>query len=269
MPVLHVKYCSPTSLDEYRYRYRLKHVINFESNDVFVIDHSSSVFVTSHFNLLTLTMIRVACSLRYLQRGTGSNNSLALASFRVGNNSRILSDASASNKLFSSARSFGSTTNCEEVKSFGNAAPAPPSFDETMSRLFLESSSKDLPTISEVVPAAAWEPSWWPSDQILLLLNFVQETTGTPLAITIIATTLSIRVLLFPLFVKAQQNQSRMAHLSPELTILKAKVDAKGSNITQAEQLKMGQQMKALFAKYKVNPATGLLVPLVQMPIFM
>jgi len=216
-----------------------------------------------------MTMIRVACSLRYLQRGTGSNNSLALATFRVGNNSRILSDASASTKLFSSARSFGSTTNCEEVKSFGNAAPAPPSFDETMSRLFLESSSKDLSTISEVVPAAAWEPSWWPSDQILLLLNFVQETTGTPLAITIIATTLSIRVLLFPLFVKAQQNQSRMAHLSPELTILKAKVDAKGSNITQAEQLKMGQQMKALFAKYKVNPATGLLVPLVQMPIFM
>jgi YidC/Oxa1 family membrane protein insertase len=137
-----------------------------------------------------------------------------------------------------------------------------------MSKLFLESSEK-VPAVCEVAAAAVWEPTWWPSDQVILLLNFVQETTGTPLAVTIIMTTISMRFFMFPLFVKAQKNTSRMAHLTPELNLLKAKVDAKGKGISQEDQLKYANQMKALFAKYKVNPAMGLMIPLVQMPIFM
>jgi membrane protein insertase Oxa1/YidC/SpoIIIJ len=217
-------------------------------------------------------MIRAVSSLRYLQRGPGSKT---LSSFRIHhlNDSRQSGIGNTTGSVYYSpplARSFSSTTtNCQEEKSLSDATPAaPPSFDETMSKLFLESSEK-VQAVGEVAAAAVWEPTWWPSDQIILLLNFIQETTGTPLAVTIIGTTISMRFLLFPLFVKSQRNQSRMAHMSPELNLLKAKVDAKGKSISQEDQIKMANQMKALFAKYEVNPAMGLMIPLVQMPIFM
>jgi membrane protein insertase Oxa1/YidC/SpoIIIJ len=215
-------------------------------------------------------MIRAASSLRNLQRCAGSKT---LSSFRIyhlnDNRQSGIRNTSVDYSL-PLARCFTSTrTTCQEEKSVSDTTtPAPPSFDETMSKLFLESSEK-VPAVGEVAAAAVWEPTWWPSDQVILLLNFVQETTGTPLAVTIIMTTISMRFFMFPLFVKAQKNTSRMAHLTPELNLLKAKVDAKGKGISQEDQLKYANQMKALFAKYKVNPAMGLMIPLVQMPIFM
>ena len=208
-------------------------------------------------------MIRAATSLRCLHRCSGTTSRVS-ANVHSGNLVNGIKNHSPF--LFPSAREFGSTTTtkCDDEIALSDATPAPPSFDETMSKLFLESSEK-----VEAVVAAAWEPTWWPSDRILLLLNYVQETTGSQLAIAIIGTTASIRILLFPLFVKAQRNQSRMAHLSPELTALKAKMDTKGRNITQEEQMKLGTQMQSLFKKYGVHPATSLLIPFIQMPIFM
>jgi membrane protein insertase Oxa1/YidC/SpoIIIJ len=208
-------------------------------------------------------MIRATTSLRYLNRCSGTTSYRVFANYRISNH--VNESKSHSQFLFSSSRGYGSTTTkCDDENALSDATPAPPSFDETMSRLFLESSEK-----VEAVAAVAWEPTWWPSDRILLLLNYVQETTGAQLAVAIIGTTISIRVFLFPLFVKAQRNQSRMAHLTPEITALKAKMDAKGSNITQEEQAKLGAQMQSIFKKYDVHPATALIIPFVQMPIFM
>jgi hypothetical protein len=40
-----------------------------------------------------------------------------------------------------------------------------------------------------------------------------------------------------------------MAHLLPELTALKAKIDAKGRSISQEEQMKMAQDMMKNLSK--------------------
>ena len=118
---------------------------------------------------------------------------------------------------------------------------------------------------------AAFEPTWWPSDQALLLINWINENAGFGCyAYTIGATTIAFRVLLFPLFVKGQANSTRMAHLQPELKIMKDELDKMGSKgVDQKAQMRYSQQTVALFRKYDCNPLVSIMAPLASMPIFM
>lgn len=124
------------------------------------------------------------------------------------------------------------------------------------------------PTAAEQI--AAFEPTWWPSDQALVLLNYLHELSGFDCyAYTIGATTIAFRVLLFPLFANAQVNSSRMAHMQPELNVLKQKIDQLGNRVDQETQQKYMQSTKALFAKYQCNPFKSMIAPLASAPIFM
>jgi YidC/Oxa1 family membrane protein insertase len=117
---------------------------------------------------------------------------------------------------------------------------------------------------------AAFEPTWWPSDQALVLLNWINETAGLPCyAYSIVGTTLAFRVLLFPLFVKGQRNSSRMAHCQPELKKLMEQMDKQKGNVDQAAQLRYTQQVKALFKKYDCSFFGSLVAPLASAPMFM
>jgi len=122
----------------------------------------------------------------------------------------------------------------------------------------------------EAVTAATevWEPSWWPQDHMLQLIVNLHDVSGMNYAVTIGALTLAFRVAMVPLFVKAQQNSSRMAHLQPEMAVLKEKIDRVDPKDTVRQQ-QYSKQMQDLFRKYDCNPLKSLLVPLVQMPIFM
>lgn len=115
--------------------------------------------------------------------------------------------------------------------------------------------------------AATFEPTWWPSDQALILLNWVNETAGLPCyAYTIAATVLGFRLFLLPLFIKGQRNSSRMAHCQPEL---KKMMDQMEKKPDQAAQMRYQQQVQALFRKYDCSFFGSLVPPLVSAPIFM
>ncbi|KAL7550584.1 hypothetical protein ACHAWF_013800, partial [Thalassiosira exigua] len=153
-----------------------------------------------------------------------------------------------------------------------------PSVDESMSKIYESdpfTPESDAALSADPVAAiadqvAAFEPTWWPSDQCLVLLNWVHETAGFPcFAVTIGATTIAFRTLLFPLFVSGQRNSSRMAHVQPELTVIKNEMEKLGNKLDQQTQLKFSQQTKALFKKYDVNPFASLIAPLVTAPVFM
>lgn len=73
---------------------------------------------------------------------------------------------------------------------------------------------------------------------------------------------------MLPIFIKAQQNSSRMAHVKPEMDVLKAKIDRTDAKDLQLQQ-QQAQEMRDLFRKYDVNPLKALALPFVQMPIFM
>lgn len=169
--------------------------------------------------------------------------------------------------------------------SFSSGDGSFPSVEESMGKILPSFGSQpispetDAVTTTTADPAsssaiaeqvAAFEPTWWPSDQVLLLVNWVNETADFPCyAISIGATTVAFRALLFPLFVKAQSNSSRMAHMQPELKVMKDELEKAGKNIDQQTQIRYQRGVTALFRKYQCNPMWSLAAPLASAPLFM
>ena len=87
-------------------------------------------------------------------------------------------------------------------------------------------------------------------------LNIVIGNMG----IAIIALTLLIKAILFPLARKSYVSMARMKELQPEMEKLKERAGD--------DRQKLQQEMMALYKKEKVNPAAGCLPILLQIPIF-
>lgn len=177
------------------------------------------------------------------------------------------------------ARHFSSSSRDSGEKSFDDSTSEgigtsvhDSSVDETLNRLFEESSKEAAasdPSWYATPGVESWEPSaWWHlSDQGIAFLIQVHDLTGLSYGWTIVATTLGFRMFMFPLLGMAQQTTSRMAHVQPELRQLQQKQERLGS-LTREESLQFARQYKALFAKYQVKPAFAM-VPLIQLPVFM
>jgi YidC/Oxa1 family membrane protein insertase len=167
------------------------------------------------------------------------------------------------------------------------AAASPASVDDTLNRLFAEQ-QKGLQTLTDstspstgdawyaaadaastAASSAAWEPVWYNfADQAVVAVNALHNLTGLEYGWSIVGVTLLFRAALFPLMISARVSSSRMAHLRPELDQMKARFDALGTPSRQ-EQLQFAETMKALFRKYEVKPMRALVLPIVQIPIFM
>ena len=116
--------------------------------------------------------------------------------------------------------------------------------------------------------AVDWSPTWYNlADQAVNLVNHMHDLLGVEYGYAIVATTLCLRMGLFPLMVAAQRTTSRMAHLQPELNALKVQYEKLGTP-TRQEQTSFAKNMKALFARYEVKPSRAIMAPLVQLPIF-
>eukprot|EP00540_Astrosyne_radiata_P020841 CAMPEP_0116822868 /NCGR_PEP_ID=MMETSP0418-20121206/513_1 /TAXON_ID=1158023 /ORGANISM="Astrosyne radiata, Strain 13vi08-1A" /LENGTH=318 /DNA_ID=CAMNT_0004451041 /DNA_START=180 /DNA_END=1136 /DNA_ORIENTATION=- len=136
-----------------------------------------------------------------------------------------------------------------------------------MDKLFQDQT--DAAEAAANVAAASWDPTWYNvADQAVNAINFVHNSTGWSYGLSIVGVTCVIRVFMFPIFVRSQQNSSRMAHMQPEMQALRAKLESLGKNVDQETQIMYGLQMKALFEKYGCNPFRALLLPLFQMPVF-
>ncbi|MDJ0858988.1 MAG: membrane protein insertase YidC [Dinoroseobacter sp.] len=96
------------------------------------------------------------------------------------------------------------------------------------------------------------KPIFW----VLHELNILIGNMG----ISIIALTLLIKALLFPLAYKSYVSMAKMKELQPEMEKIKEKVGD--------DRQKMQMAMMELYKKEKVNPAAGCLPILLQIPIF-
>ncbi|GKY99932.1 hypothetical protein MPSEU_000946800 [Mayamaea pseudoterrestris] len=151
-----------------------------------------------------------------------------------------------------------------------------PSVDETLDKLFQDQQAHNADAwyaaseaASETAVAVAWDPHWYNlADQAIRSVIAFHDATGAQWALSIVGVTVVLRTCLFPIMVMAQRNSSRMAHLQPELTLMKQRYEAIGSP-TRQEQLQFGNRMKALFAKYEVKPLRAIAAPLAQFPLFM
>lgn len=163
----------------------------------------------------------------------------------------------------------GTDGNGSILPSFGSKPITPdPTVTTDAVSVATSSTSDSAALIAEQI--AAFEPTWWPSDQALVLLNWINETAGLPCyAYSIMGTTLAFRFLLFPIFAKGQRNSSRMAHCQPEMKKLMEQLDKQKGKVDQAAQLRYTQQIQALFKKYDCSFFGSFLAPLASAPLFM
>jgi len=161
--------------------------------------------------------------------------------------------------------SFDDSTTVFDTAAAANTTA--PSLAEVEMAKFEETAAADE-IANEVLANTTWSATWWPHDQFIDFLLYLQGVSGYSYAVTIASVTLALRVAMIPIFVSAQKNSSRMAHVKPEMDILKTKLDAADSYDTTVQQ-QHAKQMRDLFAKYECNPLKAVVVPLVQAPVFM
>jgi len=181
-----------------------------------------------------------------------------------------------SHRYFSVSSSNSSNTSCDNESGntyyTSSTDTNASSVEETISSISGFEAEAAATSTGDAATTAVTEftPTWYnPTDQVVSLLNYVDSLHDMPYAYTIIGSTLFLRAVLLPIFIGGQRNSSRLAHMTPELNVLKTRIERLGKNTDTATQAKYGEEMRALFRKYQCNPLKGLIPPIVQMPIFM
>lgn len=122
----------------------------------------------------------------------------------------------------------------------------------------VQSRLKDLaPGLNQTV-----DYGWlWPIAQILFMgLKFFHGIVGN-WGWAIILLTCAVKLVLFPLSAKSYRSMAKMRVIAPEMQRLK---EEHGE-----DRMKFSQEMMALYKKEQVNPLSGCLPLLLQMPIFL
>ena len=81
----------------------------------------------------------------------------------------------------------------------------------------------------------------------------------------IIITTLLIRLIMYPLTLKTAKQSENMKKAQPELSKLEKKYANKND---QENMMKKSSEMMAIYKKYDINPMSGCLFSLIQIPLF-
>jgi YidC/Oxa1 family membrane protein insertase len=107
--------------------------------------------------------------------------------------------------------------------------------------------------------AIDWGWFFFITQPMFLLLDFFFRFTGN-FGIAILLLTVTIRMLFFPLANTQFKSMSRMKKLQPQVEALKARF--------ADDKVRQQQEMMELYKREKVNPVSGCLPMLVQIPVF-
>ena len=94
---------------------------------------------------------------------------------------------------------------------------------------------------------------------LLITMNYIHDMIPN-YGMAIILLTVLIKLLFWPLGTKSYKSMNKMKKVQPLMTELREKY--------KNDKQKMNKEVMALYKTYKVNPASGCLPMLVQMPIF-
>lgn len=94
---------------------------------------------------------------------------------------------------------------------------------------------------------------------MFLLLSFLSNILGG-FGWAILALTVLAKLAFFPLSLKSYRSMARMKAMHPKIEALKARYGS--------DKMKLNQELLALYKKDKMNPASGCLPMLVQLPVF-
>ncbi|MFN4090573.1 MAG: membrane protein insertase YidC, partial [Alphaproteobacteria bacterium] len=107
--------------------------------------------------------------------------------------------------------------------------------------------------------AVDWGWFYFLTRPIFYALHWLNGVLGN-YGLAILALTLAIKIVFFPLANKSYRAMSQMKKLQPEMLRLRERYGD--------DKAKMNQELMALYRKEKINPAAGCLPILVQIPVF-
>ena len=107
--------------------------------------------------------------------------------------------------------------------------------------------------------AIDWGWFYFFTKPLFFIIDYLFKLTGN-FGIAIVLITVAIRVLFFPLASYSFRSMAKMKALQPEMVRLK--------DVHKEDKVKLQQEMMALYKKEKVNPASGCLPILIQIPFF-
>ncbi|SLN18076.1 Membrane protein insertase YidC [Roseivivax jejudonensis] len=129
----------------------------------------------------------------------------------------------------------------------------------TLARLFGAEVDPDRQPIDRFVDSIDWGWFFFLTKPIFAVLHALNAFIGN-MGVAIIVLTLLIKALLLPLAYKSYVSMAKMKELQPEMEKLKERAGD--------DRQKLQQEMMELYKKEKVNPASGCLPILLQIPIF-
>lgn len=131
----------------------------------------------------------------------------------------------------------------------------------------LDNANENITEVAKASDHLTWSTTWYyPQDHFVDLINFIHDISGMNYAYSIVATTIAVRIVLVPMFVSAQRNSSRVAHMMPEMTVLKERME-KIDKDDKKSNMEIQKQVQRLFKKYDCNPMKSM-ITLLQMPVF-
>lgn len=141
--------------------------------------------------------------------------------------------------------------------------------NETVRNLYTENNVdlSNLPKCDNFkVTSGGYEGIWTtifvkPIAWIIVLTGNLVNNYG----IAIILITLAIRLILYPLTKKTAMQSELMKKAQPELAKLEKKYK---NNQSQEAMMQKSQEMMLIYKKYKINPLSGCIFSLIQIPLF-
>ncbi len=107
--------------------------------------------------------------------------------------------------------------------------------------------------------AVDWGMFWFFTRPLFQFLEFIHSHVGN-FGIAILLLTVAVKVVFFPLANKSYESITKMKKLQPEIEALRAKY--------KDDAPKQQTELMALYQKEKINPVTGCLPMLLQIPVF-
>ena len=104
-----------------------------------------------------------------------------------------------------------------------------------------------------------WGWFWFLTKPLFWLLEFIKSYVGN-FGVAILIVTVIVKLLFFPLQNKSYESMSKMKKLQPEMEKIKQR--------HPDDQMKLQQEMMALYKREKVSPLSGCLPILVAIPVF-
>lgn len=107
-----------------------------------------------------------------------------------------------------------------------------------------------------------------PVGMVQSALEWLHISCGLPWWSTIVIGTICVRVLIFPLVIKAQRNAAKLNNCLPQMQLLQLKMTEARQSGNDYDSARYAQELMMFMKQKGVHPMKNMLVPLAQAPLF-